>query len=181
MMNILKDRKNIVTLLRFLLIDTVLIGAWILYIQPTSDVTIFLIYVIPIVFFINLLPAIVFAFIKKRYAIFLLINSFIAPFLLYVFWGFYIHINKVISIDTWEFNMNNNKYTIYMPEEGTSYSITYSPEPGLSIGNENDRGTVSYRGDTIFFIAVDSTSYFIYNNHLYGFKQQHKIKIKKRY
>ncbi|NDV58062.1 hypothetical protein D0T85_08100 [Bacteroides sp. 519] len=156
-------------------IDLVLIGAWTLYFEPTSDMTIILIYAIPIVFVINLFLSIVFLFIKKYYVIFLLVNSFIAPAILYFLFGFYIYISSVRDYDSWEFSIDNVVYTIYTtPHSNNDYSLMISPEPDLSIGG--DRGTT-----TIYFTPINGSGYFIFKKYLYGYKDMDKIKLKKKY
>ncbi|NDV58948.1 hypothetical protein D0T85_12640 [Bacteroides sp. 519] len=173
-------KKNLVTLLWLLFIDIVLIGAWTLYFQPTSDMTIILIYAIPIVFIINLFLSIVFLFIKKYYVTFFLVNSFIAPVILYFLFGFYIHISLIRSYDSWEFYIDDAVYTIdTTPHSNNDYSLMISPEPGLSIGE--DRGTTVIRNDTIYFTSIDGSGYFIFKKYLYGYKDMDKIKVKKIY
>lgn len=83
-------------------------------------------------------------------------------------------------MDSWEFFIDGVEYTIScggINRNGSYYSIHYSPEPGLSIGGENEKGNIFARNDTVYFTAVDSTTYFIYNNYLYGYKNIDKIKV----
>lgn len=118
------------------------------------------------------------------YTPFLVINAFLSSFLVYLFFVQYIEINRRIRMDSWEFFIDGVKYTIScdgINRDGSYYSIEYSPEPGLSIGGENERGIVFVRNDTVYFTAVDSTIYFIYNNYLYEYKNIDKAKVKKKY
>ena len=87
-------------------------------------------------------------------------------------------------MDSWKFFIGGVEYTISCDDinkDGSYYSIQHSPEPGLSIGGENERGIVFTRNDTVYFTAIDSTTYFICNNYLYGYKNIDKVKVKKKY
>ena len=87
-------------------------------------------------------------------------------------------------MDSWELFIDGVEYTISYPninKEGSHYSIEYSPESGLSIGDENGKGIVIIRNDTVYFTAKDSAVYFIYKNDLYGYKNRDKIKVRKKY
>lgn len=183
-MKTLFSKKNIKTLSILLIIDIIMVGCWTLYTQPDESMTIILLFIIPIVFLTNLVIAGIFYFIKMYYTPFLVINAFLSSFLVYLFFVQYIEINRRINMDSWEFFIDGVKYTISCDDinrDGSYYSIEYSPEPGLSIGGENERGIVFARNDTVYFTAVDSTIYFIYNNYLYKYKNINKIKVKKKY
>lgn len=109
---------------------------------------------------------------------------FLSSFLVYLFFVQYIEIDKRIRMDSWKFFIGGVEYTISCDDinkDGSYYSIQHSPEPGLSIGGENERGIVFTRNDTVYFTAIDSTTYFICNNYLYGYKNIDKVKVKKKY
>ena len=78
-------------------------------------------------------------------------------------------------MDSWKFFIGGVEYTISCDDinkDGSYYSIQHSPEPGLSIGGENERGIVFTRNDTVYFTG---------NNYLYGYKNIDKVKVKKKY
>lgn len=78
--------------------------------------------------------------------------------------------------------IDNIKYTILysnINKKGNYYTIEYSPEPGISIGER--KGIAIIRNDTIYFTETDSTMYFIYNSYLYNYKETDKIKVRKKY
>ena len=98
--------------------------------------------------------------------------------MLYFLFVQYIEISYRNSIDSWEFFIDNIKYTILysnINKKGNYYTIEYSPEPGISIGER--KGIAIIRNDTIYFTETDSTMYFIYNSYLYNYKETDKIKI----
>lgn len=171
-------KKNIYTLFTILLLDVVVIGCWTLYFKPSSDMTIILIFIIPAVFVVNLIVGCFIFFIKRYYTSFFIINAFVAPFILYLFFGLYIRIHSIIYWESWEFYIGEKKYSISYSSD-KEYNITYSFEPGSSWGDENDRGIVIERNDTVFFMTVDSSMYFIYKNYLYNFEGRQKIKVEK--
>lgn len=177
-------RKSIKTLSILLIIDIIVIGLYTLYLQPDNSISIFLLYIIPIVFLINLIISGISYFIKMYYMPFFVINAFLSSFLVYLFFVLYIDIDNRIHTDKWEFFIDGIEYTLScgkINRDGSYYSIQYSPEAGLSIGEENERGIAFVQNDTIYFTAVDSTTYFIYKNYLYGYKNIEKIKVKKKY
>ena len=183
-MKALFSKKSIITLSILLVIDIIMIGCWTLYSQPDESMTIILLFIIPMVFLANLMIAGIFYFIKIYYTPFFVINAFLSSFLVYLFFVQYIEIDKRIRMDSWKFFIGGVEYTISCDDinkDGSYYSIQHSPEPGLSIGGENERGIVFTRNDTVYFTAIDSTTYFICNNYLYGYKNIDKVKVRKKY
>ena len=177
-------RKNIITLSTLLIVDIVVIGSWTLYYQPDGSSAIVYLFVIFKVFWGNLLVAGILYFIKRYYTLFFVFNAFLSSFLLYLFFVQYIEISERIGMERWEFFIDGVEYTISCPtinKEGSRYSIEYSPEPGLSIGDSNDKGIAIIRNDTVYFTAPDSTVYFIYKNYLYNYKKTGKVKVRKTY
>jgi hypothetical protein len=182
MKNVL-NKKLVLTISLILIVDILCVGCWTLYIKPESSESIALIFLIPIVFMANFIIAAVIYFIKKYYTPFFIINAFISSVMMFLFFGWYIEIDKKINTESWEFFIDNTKYDIsyWSQNRDSTYRITYSYEPGMSFGDSNGRGIVHIKKDTIYFYAVDSTQYYIYNNYLYNFKNTDKVKIKKIY
>ena len=111
MKTILK-KKHIVTLSILLIVDIIIISSAILYYQPDNSISIALLFIISKIFLANLIIAGILYFIKKYYAIFFIINAFLSPCLLYFLFVQYIEISYRNSIDSWEFFIDNIKYTI---------------------------------------------------------------------
>ncbi|MDR2841076.1 MAG: hypothetical protein LBV75_07430 [Paludibacter sp.] len=176
-------KKNLITILIIILIDIVIIGCWTCYIKPSEDMAIVLIFYIPIIFVINIIIAVVIYFIKKYYTAFFILNAVISSVMMFWFFGWYITIDRKIHRESWEFFIDNAKYYIdYGAKDiDSTYSITYSYEVGTSQSCPNGRGIVCVNKDTVYFYAVDSAQYYIYDNYLYNFKNIDKIKVKKRY
>ena len=177
-------RNRIITLLTILLIDIVAFGCWSLYSEPSSDMAITLIFITPFLFVANLVIGCVMFFIKRYFTLFFVINAFLSPLLFFLFFGLYIRIHSIIYWEHWEFFIGQNKYDIsYSPSiNKNQFSITYSSEPDSSwAGVENGIGTVIERNDTVYFQAVDSSTYFIHKGYLYNFKNHPKLKVKKKY
>ncbi len=175
-------KKHITTLSILLIIDIIIISSAILYYQPDNSISITLLFIIPKIFLANLIIASILYFTKKCYTIFFIINAFLSPCLLYFLFVQYIEISYRNNIDSWEFFIDNTKYTISYPcinKEGNYYTIEYNPEPSISIGER--KGIAIIRNDTIFFTETDSTMYFIYNSYLYKYKEIDKIKVRKKY
>lgn len=129
-------KKTLSTLLKLVILDVIVIGYWTLYFKPSDDMTIALIFIIPAVFIANLVIACIIFFIKRYYTIFFVINAFIAPVILFLFFGIYIRINYIIYWESWNFYINENKYDIsYSPfdkERKFSITYTYKDEPYTS-------------------------------------------------
>lgn len=181
-MKTILNKKHIVTLSILLIVDIIIISSAILYYQPDNSISIALLFIIPKIFLANLIIAGILYFIKKYYAIFFIINAFLSPCLLYFLFVQYIEISYRNSIDSWEFFIDNIKYTILysnINKKGNYYTIEYSPEPSISIGER--KGIAIIRNDTIYFTETDSTMYFIYNSYLYNYKETDKIKVRKKY
>ncbi len=181
-MKAILNKKNLKTFFYILIIDIILIGCWILYFHPEGSEAIFLLFILPTVFLINLVIASILYFIKRYYTPFFIANAFLTSSILYLFWMLYIDIYGRIIWEDWELYIDGIEYSISYPslKNGTSeYNILYSPEKGMSNGVEG--GMVVMQNDTLYFTSTDGAKYFIYKNYLYGFKNNEKIKVKKRY
>lgn len=179
-MKTILNKKNILILTMLIIVDIVLIGSWIIYNQPDGSASISILFIIPKVFLANLIIAGMFYIVDKYYTLFFVINSFLSSFLLYLIFVQYIEMNYRNNVSSWEFFIDNIKYTISYPNINKGeeyYTIEYSPEPGLSIGDR--RGVANIRNDTIYFTEMNGTKYFIYENYLFGYKNTDKIKVKK--
>ena len=180
-MNKIFNKKNSIILLTFIIIDIIAIGGWILYFEPSDDMTIALIFIIPALFLANLVLAGIIYFVKKYYTPFFVLNAFISSVLIFYFWGWYIKVETIRNWEEWDFHIGDMQYYILFAKnyEEHLYGVYYRPDSHSSWGD--DRGTFEIKNDTVFFNSVDSASYYIYRDTLYNFKEIEKIKVKKKY
>ena len=150
-----------------------------LYFQPSPDMTIALIYFIPLVFFANLIIAGIMFFINKYYIRFFLLNAFLSSVILFLGFNWFVEINLKKNLESWDFRINNIDHCIdFRPlDEDNIYHVNVSCGKGCSVGY--DWGIVKEQNDTVYFFSIDSTQYYIYKDYLYNFKNIEKIKVKK--
>ena len=153
--------------------------SWVEYVKPDVSVTIYLIYMIPLIFLANLIIASIVYFIKKYYVPFFMLNAFLSSILLYFFFVLYSEIEFRKNNNCWNFNIDDTNYEI-------SYGSLYNKYwAGIILGEGSyqgcDIGTVKEKNDTIYFLSNDSTQYYIYKDYLYNFKGIDKIRVKKIY
>ena len=180
-MNIFIKRKKSTIFSIITFCDIIVIGCWMLYFQPSPDMTIALIYFVPLVIFLNLIIAGVMFFINKFYTRFFLFNAFLSSVILIFLFDWFVEVNLKKEIESWDFRIDNiGYYVYYRPLDGDNiYFVNVSCGKGCSAGY--DRGTVKEQNDTVYFFSVDSTQYYIYKDYLYNFKNIEKIKVKKIY
>jgi hypothetical protein len=173
------NKKHFITFLA-IIIDILVIAAWVLYFKPSDDKTIVLVFIIPFVFLVNLVIGCIVYFIKKYYTPFFLINAFISSIMIFLFFTWYIKIDNIKNYESWEFLINNTNYEIsfYIPTEDNSYSLVILCN-GWS--RAYDRGIYHVKNDTVFFLSTDSCKYYIYGDTLYDFENIKKITVKKKY
>ena len=172
------NKKNILTMTPIIIVDILILGGWILYLKPSQDMAIILIYVFPILFVVNFIIAGIVYFIKKRYTPFFMLNAAVSVIMIWVFFALYTEIESRKYNKEWKFSVDSINYRIeYSPF--SERSDNYWVGDGVYFGRE--RGTAKTQNDTIYFSSIDSTEYYIYKGYLYNFKNIEKIKVKKTY
>jgi hypothetical protein len=104
--------------------------------------------------------------------------------MLFFFFDWYIEIERKINCEEWAFVIDNKNYDISYCSNNTicNDTIVYDVYVRVKGGsNGYDRGTVKEKNDTVYFLSIDSTQYYIYKDYLYNFKNIEKIKVKKKY
>jgi len=174
------NKKNILTMTPIVIVDILILGGWILYLKPSQDMAIILIYVFPILFVANFFIAGIVYFIKKRYTPFFMLNAAVSVIMIWFFFALYTEIESRKYNKYWKFRIENTNYLInYSPfyDIGDNYRISINLENGFF--ERSDRGNAKTQNDTIYFSSIDSTEYYIYKGYLYNFKNIEKIKVKK--
>jgi len=176
------NKKNILTMTPIVIVDILILGGWILYLKPSQDMAIILIYVFPILFVANFIIAGIVYFIKKRYTPFFMLNAAVSVIMIWFFFALYTEIESRKYNKEWKFSVDSINYRIeYSPfsERSDNYWVNINLGDGFFQGC--DRGMAKIQNDTICFSSIDSTEYYIYKGYLYNFKNIEKIKIKKTY
>ena len=168
-------KKFLPHILGLAVLDFVLIWLWVKSVNPDPSVSIYLIFLVPIVIGINLLIAGIMYFVKRDLVKLFLINSIISACLMvYLFdEGVGRYLNE--RLDKWEFQKSDTTFSISHWKESDSFGFLYSTDPNSSVG--------FLYGDYIFsneqiLLKTDSTQYKIKNGFLYGFRKD-SIKLSK--
>jgi len=153
-------------LILLILLDYIVIRFWVLRIDPDPSVSIGLLFLVPAVFVINIVIAIVLAFIKKQYSGLFFINSIIASVLFYFLFidGIDRHQNK--RYESWKFNLHDTAFEITLSKLDTTFSISYRTSPGSSIGFMDGHYIANENG---YVLRTDTKTMTIKNELLFGF------------
>lgn len=169
--------KYLFQLLVLTAIDYVVIRFWVLRIDPDPSVSIGLLFLVPAVFVVNIIIAIVLAFIKKQYSGLFFINSIIASILFYFLFidGIDRHQNK--RYESWKFNINDTTFEITLSKLDTTFSIAYRTDPGSSTGFMDGHYLAK---QSEYFLTSDTVTLIIRNELLFGFRNTNdSIKLTK--
>ncbi len=178
MKNINNKRSLIISLI--ILCDIIAIGSGVYYFKPSADISIVLIYFIPLVVLINFIIAGIMCFVQKYYATLFMYNAILSTIILCVFFALFSEINLKKEYEKWDFRIDKINYEIsYWPLLNNDYRINTNLGKGSYQGC--DRGVVTIQNDTVYFFSIDSTHFYIYKNWLYNFNGIEKIRVKKIY
>ena len=159
------------------IIDFILIWFWVRQMDPDPSVSIGLLVLVPTVFVINIIFAILFVFIKKQYSRLFLINAVISSFLMYFLFikGIDRHQNRIYEI--WKFNLKDTTFKITLSKLDTTFNVAYSTNPGSSTGFINGQYNIKANE---YFLTSGSTKLTIKNEFLFGFRNtKDSIKLTK--
>ena len=152
--------------LSFILLDVILLSVLVWWVNATPDVSLIEVLIIPALFTINIVSAVIaYLFKKKVLCRFLAVNalasSIIFHFLIQL-WFVYLHNTNFKQYD---FTLKASVYSLTLDKRDTSYSL-YQKGEGLSI--EYKRGRFQHSRDSI--LLLDSLKRLIFvNDMLIGF------------
>jgi len=161
-------------------VDILLSKCWIAYINPDPSVSIYLIGVLPFIFIVNLIISGAMYIMKKKYAVYFLINSFVSVIIMYLLFGWATEQNVKKTMEIWNVSINDIKYEIIRNKQDNTFYTSIDLGNGAFRGIEKDQGIVYLRSDTLFFQTIDSIQYFIHDNFIFNFKGTKKEEIKKK-
>jgi hypothetical protein len=147
--------------------DLLLIWVLVRQIDPDPSVSIGLLFLVPAVFVLNIVIAIVLAFIKKRYSGVFFINSFISSFLMYFLFINDIDRHQNKRYEIWKFNLKDTTFEITLSKLDTTFNIAHRTDPGSSsrfmygsyIAKQNE-----------YILMSDTVKLTIRNKFLFGFR-----------
>ncbi|MFV1883762.1 MAG: hypothetical protein ACMZ7B_04695 [Balneola sp.] len=157
------------------IIDFIIIWFWVKNIDPSPDVSIYIIILLPYVIGINLLIAAVLYFLKKDLVKLFLINSIISAIFMYYLFGEGVDRYLNQNYEKWEFQKGDTTFSIGHWKESNSFIFLESTDPNVSIGFLY--GDYIFSSDQIL-LRTDSTQYKIKNGFLFGFRKD-SIKLSK--
>lgn len=150
-------------------VDFLLIWLWVRQMDPDPSVSIGLLFLVPAVFVVNIIIAIILAFIKKQYSGLFLINSIISSILMYILFVAGIDRHQKKRLESWNFKIKDTTYEIIHWKLENTFNISQSTNPGSSWGFLD--GTFLAKGKD-YYLRTDSTQFVIRNNVLYDFRKK---------
>lgn len=127
--------KTLYKILGLVVIDFGLIRLWVYQMDPDPSVSIGIILLVPFVFVLNLIIAVVLFFAKKReYSKVFLINSVIASIMMFYLFGEGIDRYQNKRLEQWTFQKVDTTFSLIRWKETSEFSMTYSLNPGSSWG-----------------------------------------------
>ena len=168
----LSGGKYLLQLAILTIVDYLVIRFWILRIDPDPSVSIGLMFLLPAVFAINIVIAIILAVFKKRYAGLFSLNSVIASILMYVLFMQGIDRHQNIRYESWKFNLHDTAFEITLSKLDTTFYLSYSASPGSSIVFLNGKYQTI---DKKIILKTDTSQFFITDGILYDFTKNDKI------
>ena len=160
--------KKTFSIIGITIIDFVLIWLWVYQIDPEPSISIAIIFLVPLVFGVNLIiSGILYFFNKTEYSKLFLINSVIASILMYYLFGKGIdrHQNKIL--ESWKFTKVDTTFSLIRWKNSNSFSLTYSLYAGSSSGFMD--GDCELKNDE-WILSTDSLEMKISDNKLIGFR-----------
>ena len=159
--------KTVSRLIILILLETIIF--WLLFKDIEPSVSIGLIILIPVVFFINLIVAALLYLVFKKggnWYVAFLINSIIGSAIIYYVFsaGIVNHERKTMS--SWSFIKGDTTYSIIIWKKTKEYDISYSLERGSSMSYLS--GTYQ-QTDSELFLKDSSKNYILRNDYLIGF------------
>lgn len=149
-----------------IIIDIIVISLLLVQSNPDESVSIVAIYIIPLIFILNVVVAGIFLFINRRISIFVLINSIVAPvifFILFAGWFKYKHWEQYKD---YHYTCNNEKYELSIHKKTNEFDVCQlisNGSIGVCYGYYKKINDTIYFNDTIsshnihhFYMTKDS-------------------------
>ena len=148
-------------------VDAFLLCGLTIYINATPDVSIVEILIVPLIFAINIVLAILFRFTlqRKKWATVLFINSIIAVIVFHLFFKLWFYYYDYKNFKEYFFTINGKKYELNIDRRDTSYTF-YELFDGSSVSFKE--GKYTYKKDSIILVD-DSKHLLVFNNKLKGY------------
>jgi len=167
--------KTFLKIAFLVLIDFVIIWAWIKLLKPDPSIGILIIILVPFVFILNLIIAAILFFFKNQNSKFFLLNSIIASLVMFCLFPQEISNRLNDQYDIWEFTLGDTTFQITIEENSLDhlFSATYKvKQQGMT--NTLVDGIYENRDDTLFLIG-ESLEMYILENKLYNFQNRDKV------
>jgi membrane protein YdbS with pleckstrin-like domain len=158
------------------ILDFIVIWLFVKQSDPDPSVAIGIIIVVPVVIIINLIIAGFLYAIKRQYSKAFLINSIISAIIMYNLFIAEISRHQRLRYEGWNFKIKDTTFNITHSKIDSSFSMTYSLNPGGSWGFIN--GRFLYNSNS-YLLITDTTYFIIKNNFLFGYQNNDSIKLTK--
>ena len=168
--------KNI---LYILILESIVVTCILLWLKPDESGSIVIVLtVIPLVFVINLVIALIFLFINKKYSLVFLVMSFCSIMIVIFQSRIMLYCQNYKSYKSYKFNFDSKLYELTISKSDTHYSILDITTKGIGIGIYT--GEYFTQKDTIFLsnknIAYKSdVGPFIFEDKLYNFLDEKDV------
>lgn len=142
------------------------------------SISIAIIFIVPIVFVVNILFAIIsFAFKKYSWISIFIFNAFIASLIAYNTFGNEMSRQQNMRLESWKFKINDTIFGLTRWKKSSDFSMSYSVSSGSSSGFIEGKYEIK---NGIIFLTTDSLQKMkIEENVLYGFRDLAPIKMVK--
>ena len=144
--------------------------------DPDPSVSIGIIIVVPFVIIVNLILAGLFYTFKRQYSKAFLINSIISAIIMYNLFIAGIGRHQRMLYEGWSFKIKDTTFNITHSKLDSTFSITYSTNPGSSSGFI---GGLFIDKTSFYLLTTDTTKFIIKNNLLFGFPKHDSIELTK--
>jgi membrane protein YdbS with pleckstrin-like domain len=165
-----------VQLLFLTILDFIIIWLYVRQEDPDASVSIGILLVVPLAIIINLIIAAILFVVKRRYAKTFLINSLISAAIMYYLFVAGINRHQRLRYEGWNFKIKDTTFNILHSKLDSTFSITYSLSPGSSWSFMDGRFITK---NNSYLLTTDSTTFFIRNNFLSGFRGRDSIGLTK--
>jgi membrane protein YdbS with pleckstrin-like domain len=163
-------------LLLLTILDFIIIWFWVRQQDPDPSISIGIFIVVPMAIIINLVLAVIFYAAKRRYSKAFLINSLIAAVIMYNLFIGGINRHQRLRYESWNFKIKDTTFDITHSKFDSTFSMTYSINPGSSWGFMNGR-FIDRKNS--YLLSTDTTNLIIEKNFLFGFRSKGGIKLEK--
>ena len=148
-------------------IDFAIIWLWVKQMNPDPSISIGILILVPLVVILNLIIALILYFRKKEFVALFLVNSIISGILMFYLFGIDRYQNN--RLESWNFKLKDETYTITHWKLENTFSMSESNSPGSSAyfleGKFIRKGDESY-------LTTDSTEFMIKKGYLYKFRNE---------